>query len=136
MAKKRGKQRTQAKFRNAVIQGVKRAFTYYSPKYQEVKNEARRELPKFKKDGTRAAVDEVWFECALCKKLAKEIEIDHRDPIVPINTTASLMELSEIVARTDCDKSNLWALCVPCHDAKSSDENRLRKDYAKARKNS
>lgn len=124
---KKKKTRTIAKFRNFIIQGIKTSFTKYHPNYQIVKDRARVSLPRYNKDGSRHKVDSVWYLCAKCQELVKDVDIDHVFLIVPVTTTAKNMSWDEIVDRTDCELEDLQCLCENCHLEKSNLEKEQRK---------
>jgi hypothetical protein len=74
------------------------------------------------------------YECAQCKELFKdkEVQIDHIDPVIEIS--AGFVDLDTFAKRLFCDESNLQILCKPCHLKKSNEENKLRRDYKKGKK--
>jgi 5-methylcytosine-specific restriction endonuclease McrA len=127
--KRKKKERTEAKVRSAVFNGMRSAFAEYSPKYQAVKDRCKVRVPRYNKDGSRHKVDLAFHKCELCGNLVKsdEIQIDHVQPVVPIGTNYRDMSLDELFSRMDCDESNLQALCKECHDKKSKEENEQRK---------
>lgn len=61
------------------------------------------------------------FVCAKCSKVdgAKEFQIDHIEPVIPLNKTQSEMSWDEIIERMFCDLSNLQVLCLDCHHEKT-----------------
>jgi hypothetical protein len=120
------KKRTQAKFENGVISAAKVSFARNSPKYGEVLARCRVTRPRMLKDGARGKVDEVWSRCEKCLELVKDIEVDHRQPVIEIGKTRRDYTLDQIIARLDCDISNLQALCISCHDEKTAMERELR----------
>lgn len=67
------------------------------------------------------------YECAACKELfgTKEIQIDHRIPVVDIELGDQGLEI--FAQRLYCEVENLDVLCKNCHAAKSSTEMHLRK---------
>jgi 5-methylcytosine-specific restriction endonuclease McrA len=62
------------------------------------------------------------------------MEVDHQEPLIPINKTLEEMEWSEVVDRLWCDVKNLRPLCKPCHKEKSKEENKERRLQKKAKK--
>lgn len=77
-----------------------------------------------------------WVRCNICKKpeAASYIDIDHIDPKIPINRSFEEMSLDEYVERTWCEVVNLQPLCSTCHDIKSKEENKLRRQLKKEKK--
>jgi hypothetical protein len=77
----------------------------------------------------------VHFECAMCGKMfldrkgAKDIAVDHREPVVPLDRPLS--DLSEYINRLFCSVDNLQILCNykglrngtnSCHKIKTAKE--------------
>ena len=126
------KKRTQNKFENAAISGVRLAFSRYSPKYGEVWEKARVELEKPPlKDGSPAKTKAVRRWCAKCGFLEKneKADVDHKIPVIPIGKTRHDFTLGEYIDMVDCDISNLWVLCEKCHNFKSAIEREERKKF-------
>jgi len=121
------KKRTQNQFENAVISGARRAFARYSPKYQEVLEASRVELPRVLKDGTHGKVNEVWHTCNVCKELQKKVDIDHIEPVIEIGKSRKDYHLGEYIERLDCSIMNLQVICEACHNEKSLHETKQRK---------
>jgi hypothetical protein len=135
--KKRGKTRTQAKFHYGCVQGMKQSFAHFSPKYAEVLQARKRTRPRLNADGTRHKVDSVFWSCESCGRevTGKEggLEVDHRDPVIPIGKHYSEMSMQEIFERLDCPRHNLWAICQECHEVKTAHEKALRKESREQR---
>lgn len=132
--KKKVKTRTYKKYRTAIINGMRKSWAWYHPKYGEELLKRRVEIPKHKKDGELSKVPEVWYRCDLCCELAKELDCDHIDPVVPAGLTYHDLTLDEYEARLDCDVANLQYICTPCHDFKSTLEKDQRKQLKKDKK--
>lgn len=119
---------------------IRRAFRQ-SKRMMQVLNAARVELPPaLKKDGTPGARNQVRFRCAVCKQLfpGKWVNVDHIDPVVPLDRNEKDMTPNELVDRIYSDPSNLQVICstpvknLPkgkksCHSIKSTEENFIRK---------
>lgn len=75
---------------------------------------------------TKARQHRGVYKCQLCQKEvgAKEIKIDHIDPVIPIE---GFKDWNEVVDRLFCEESGYQAICKPCHDAKTIAENELRR---------
>ncbi len=123
--------RLTAKDRGLVVSAIKRAFSR-SELRKAVLNES---IVEGHTDLSRPRV-KTWCRCACCGKLdAKSyMQVDHIDPIIPVNLQAIDLTPNEIVLRTWCDKSNLQALNVNCHKVKSAAEMKERSRYRKLRK--
>lgn len=83
-------------------------------------------------DLTRPRV-KTWYRCEECNgRFAQhQLEVDHRDPVIPTNKTLEDMTWEELVDRTWCDRINLQVLCDPCHDKKTALERDERKQHKK-----
>ena len=123
------------KDRNAIIGGIKRVW-HRHPRRLEVMKRVRKEEPRYRKDGSKAAKPQVFYICEACGAKAKpgrtaggypQVHIDHIDPVVPVDTVLDDMTLDRYVERLFCDVSNLQALCSTCHNAKTQAERRLRR---------
>lgn len=67
------------------------------------------------------------YKCAKCLDSfpAKEIDIDHIDPIVPVETGFTTWD--DFIKRLFCPVEQLQALCRVCHKEKSASE-RIRRN--------
>ena len=68
------------------------------------------------------------FKCAVCNQdyPAKEVNVDHNDPVVcPVE---GFVNWDVYIKRMFCGKENLQVLCTTCHDIKSSEERKVRKE--------
>lgn len=87
-------------------------------------------------DPTRPRVTK-WAKCANCKELHPKylMQVDHKEPLVPIDKSLEEMTWDEVVSRTWCDVKNLDTLCKPCHRTKTlaegKERRRLRKERSK-----
>lgn len=77
-----------------------------------------------------------WSRCALCKELTPTYkgDLDHKDPIVPVTSSFEEMSLDEVVDRTWCQENRLQFLCEICHDKKTQEENKERREIKKGKK--
>lgn len=76
-----------------------------------------------------------WSRCSSCGQptATYQMEIDHVQPLVPLDKKLEDMTWNEVVDRTWCDILNLQPVCKPCHKAKSKIENAERRRIAKGR---
>ena len=120
MAKKRPPYNENASFRGA----LRRVFAR-SPIVQEVKNEGRRDVPKYNKDGSRSKKDAVQYSCQVCNEwvASKMISVDH---IVPVISEDGFEDWNTFVARLSCEKKNLQRICDDCHQIKTNQERWVR----------
>jgi 5-methylcytosine-specific restriction endonuclease McrA len=74
-----------------------------------------------------------WGKCAECGKLepAYLLEIDHKEPIIPVGQTLDDMDWDEIIDSIWCDERKLQALCSECHYRKTKTENSERRRIKK-----
>lgn len=72
-------------------------------------------------------------KCACCggEFPAKEVQVDHIDPIVPITGMDSW---DNIIARALVEVEGMQVLCKPCHLKKTKEENDRRREYKKTGK--
>jgi hypothetical protein len=117
---------------SAIISSLKRVFSR-SPIVIEKLKENRRERPWFKKDGTQAKKPRVEYICENCKKwyMGKDIQVDHKEPVVPVNIPVKHICMNRLIERLFCDIDNLQVLCKSCHKIKSDEENITRRSWKK-----
>jgi len=74
-----------------------------------------------------ARVSRGLYKCNNCKEIfgPKEIFMDHKFPVVAIT---GFENLGKYVESLFCSEENYQALCGPCHDKKTEEENKLRKE--------
>jgi len=63
--------------------------------------------------------------------IAGRMDIDHINPVVPVESSGKKKDWNDIISRLYCNESNLQSICMFCHKTKSLAE---RVDRAKARK--
>ena len=99
----------------------------------------RSEEPRIRLDGSVGKKPSVFYICESCggrakaqpSKLFPQIHIDHIDPVVPIGTAITDMTWDQYIERLFCDPKNLQALCTDCHNVKTQEENRERREIKK-----
>lgn len=128
--KKKKKKRTWNE--NAAIRGAVRRIFSRSPVVWEVLSEGRREVPKYRKDGSRARKDAVQYLCQVCNQWvgSTKIAVDHIDPVIPADST--FLDWNTFIARLFCGKENLQRICDGCHYVKTQDERRRRREFLKS----
>lgn len=74
-----------------------------------------------------------WSKCNECGKMEPTylMELDHSEPVIPIDTSFEDMSLDDVVDRLWCDESLLKPLCHECHLLKSKSENAERRRLKK-----
>lgn len=77
-----------------------------------------------------------WIKCTECGTMEAKsnIQLDHNDPVIPLNKSFEEMTLDEVVNRQWCEENNLKPMCKPCHYSKTTIENKQRR-LLKKRKN-
>jgi len=72
------------------------------------------------------------FRCAQCDGVftRREVHRDHIEPVVPIIGLESCAQLIETML---CFAEGYQILCIPCHEAKSIEENKKRREWKKSK---
>ncbi len=104
-----------------ILSAIKRCFSR-SPLHRDVLTKAKHPTEKGPKGGAR-------YICEICKDnfAQGKIQVDHIDPVIPVDVTARDMSFDEIIARIFCPPENYQAACVECHKVKSKEENKQRR---------
>lgn len=120
----------------AALRGAWRRVFSRSPIVREVLQDARREVPKYNKDGTRSKKDSVQYNCYVCKEWVGStgIQVDHIIPVVDPHIGFVNWEVYE--KRLFCGKENLGCICETCHKAKTDNEKAIAKERRKKEKES
>lgn len=115
---------------SSIMSSLKRTFSR-SPLIQEILKDHRQEHAQYNKDGSLAKKPAVRYPCAECDKIhmGSNIQVDHLDPVVPLNIPAKHACMNEIIKRLFCEKDNLQILCKDCHKIKSKEENKIRNEW-------
>ena len=115
---------------SAIRSALRRSFSR-SPIARGVKNAGRREVPKYKKDGTLALKPSVQYHCQCCQQWVPsgDIKIDHIIPVVDVKI--GFVDWNTYIPRLWCAVSNLQRLCSACHDVKTAQED-VERTYWKA----
>ncbi len=77
-----------------------------------------------------------WCYCPECGVLTPEwkMEVDHVDPVVPLDRSFADMDMEELIDRQWCPEENLVAKCDLCHQEKTQSETKTRAAFKRARK--
>ena len=107
---------------NSAIRGALRRAFARSPLVQEIMADSRREVPRYKKDGSRHKKNSVQRQCQVCKNWvgSSQISVDHIAPVISVDN--GFQDWNEFIARLWCDKNNLQRICDACHDKKTYEE--------------
>lgn len=133
---------------NRLVSGLRKVFRLH-PIMKEVLQEVRVELPpKILKNGSVGKKIQVRFRCKSCGELfsTKNVNVDHIEPMIPLDIESKDMSLDEIWERLRCSKSNLQVLCstkkknlpkgqLSCHTLKTSRENYIRDGFKNYKSN-
>lgn len=76
-----------------------------------------------------------WGLCPGCllKVPLYKFQVDHKDPVIPTNSSFEEMTLDEVVDRTWTTENNLTPLCESCHTVKTKAESAERKRHKKGK---
>lgn len=117
---------------DTAIRGALRRVFSRSPVVREVLMKNRREVPKYRKDGTRAKRDAVQYQCNLCNEWvgSTKIAVDHIEPVISVDE--GFIDFNTFIERLFCDADNLQPICETCHRLKTNAERiaRLVKQYS------
>jgi hypothetical protein len=116
---------------SSVLQAVKREFSRSVIVDQKLKS-CKIVKVKYKKDGSKSRVPDVFYPCAHCTKefKRKDVQVDHVEPVVPVQIPAKHMSWDVIIEeRCFVGLDGLQVLCKPCHLIKSNLENAERRKW-------
>jgi len=118
---------TEARFRSFIFSLLRQGTRRWAPK-SDVKKEGK--------------VSRGIYECASCKqhvpvtvptitkegkrKRVNNVFVDHIEPIV--DPAVGFTTWDEYIERMFCEKDNLQLLCKECHDIKSKEETKIKKE--------
>jgi len=106
------------------IKGAMRQVAKFAPEVKEALNLSVHPTIKGPRGGAK-------FTCAKCGEAfdRKEVQVDHKDPVIPVDKRTVDLDWNTIVERMFCSAENYQVLCKPCHVIKSNDERKERKKY-------
>jgi len=109
-----------------LIKGAIRRLFARSPQKYECLNKAIHPTIKGPRGGKQ-------YICSTCKKTfsANKVQVDHIDPVIPVNKTINDLDYNMIVARIFCNIKNLQVICTECHKIKTKEERKQRKQHKK-----
>lgn len=69
-----------------------------------------------------------WGKCPICLIISPlyKFQVDHIDPVVPLDKSYHSMGLDETVDRMWCEQKGLQGICESCHNEKSQAERKIR----------
>ena len=94
------------------------------PSKKEAMNEAIHPTEK----GPRGGNMFICAQCGLCFN-AKDIQMDHIQPVVPVHETIHTMKWNHVIERLFSPKEAYQCLCKPCHQVKCNAERLERMEY-------
>ncbi len=115
--KKPRKPKSEKAIKNEIRARMRQLFIWYSESFTLAKNKAK--------------ISYGLYQCESCGAMVKDIEIDHIDPVVPIDVKTSDLSLDEYYSNLFCDPENLQAICNNCHTTKTDLENKARLETKK-----
>lgn len=103
------------RFKSFLMSALRNQSRFWFPKTECIKN---------------ARVDRGKYQCSICPAIVgpKDIKADHIDPVILLEGFDSW---SEVIKRIFCGIEGYQALCKPCHDLKTKEENAKRKSLRK-----
>lgn len=111
--------------KDSAIRGALRRTFSRSPVIRQMMQKVRREVPKFKKDGSLSKKNAVQYLCNVCKQYVGStlISVDH---IVPVIDKEGFLNWETFINRLFCDETNLQVICDQCHLLKTNQERNIR----------
>lgn len=99
---------TQARWWSFLRSLLRSGWNRYPVKYAVLKEK------RLKNDGRFSAKTKWMYECAECKEMfqQKEIQVDHK---TPAGTLKSYEDIAGFVQRLFCGKGDLQIVCKKCH---------------------
>lgn len=121
------KLRMTPKERGMILGAIRKAFSR-SETARKV-----REAARAKSKGPRGGAQ---YTCASCKAISSisGINVDHISPVVPVGKSYTDFTWDQLIARLWCCEDNLQVLCKKCHNLKTKEEKRARKEAKKSNK--
>lgn len=122
--------RISARERGLIKGGLRRVFSR-----SDLRREALLSAKVTHSDPKRPRV-KTWYACAECKKPypQHQLQLDHKIPIVPIDSTLEDMNWDTLINNLWCSADNLQILCLTCHKKKCKTERDQRKQFKKGTK--
>lgn len=114
---------TEARYNSFIKSGIRSLTRKWKPMFDALK-ESQTERKINPKTGKLA----MHHKCAMCGVdfPAKEVIVDHIEPISPTDHHATW---DEIIERALVEKDGFQVLCKPCHQPKSNEENAKRRKF-------
>jgi len=115
----------------AIYSALRRAHRN-SPEYREALKLAKEEY--FIKSKKGKDLRRVRFKCKTCGEAnnRKLVNIDQKLSVIPI---IGKTDFNDYISRLFCGVNGLQILCKRCHNEKSKQENKQRREYKKGLKN-
>lgn len=103
--------------------GLRTLSRKWPPKYETLRkaNVGKRLDPATGKESFR-------YRCAGCNNVfkQKDVQVDHIDPVV--STIDGFVDWNEYIMRMFCEADGLQVLCTECHNIKTQNERKQRKE--------
>lgn len=106
-----------------ILSSIKRVFSR-SPTHREALNNAKCPRKRGPRGGAR-------YRCECCRVDfgVTGVQVDHIDPVIPVDRRARDMSWDEIISRIFCAIENLQVACRSCHKKKTAIENKERRKH-------
>jgi 5-methylcytosine-specific restriction endonuclease McrA len=123
--------RITAKERNLIKGALRRVFARSELRNLVIKATIQKDYS----DPERPRV-KTWCKCENCKNYEPKsyMVVDHKEPVIPIHLTLEDMSWDTVIDGLWCIIENLQALCKKCHDVKTKQENKERRQRKKEKK--
>ena len=114
---------TEARFHSFITGALRAALRKWGPMHK-VKKRASIKWGWYLCAGYKCKTHQVEASVMLAKKRVNNIHVDHIFPVV--DPAVGFVDWSVYVERMFLEEDGLQVLCKSCHDAKTSDERKLR----------
>ena len=121
--------RITAKERGLLKGAIRRVFSRSELRKAAI---AKNSIDHFNPDRPRVTK---WSFCTECGTIDAQylMDVDHREPVVPIDRSFADMSMDEALDRQWCELEKLDVLCSDCHDGKTAIENKERRRIKKGK---
>lgn len=122
---------TDGRLKTFIVSALRGAFRKYPTKHEVLK--AAFVGKKVNKKTKRLSAH---YVCNACKQEypTSEVNVDHINPVVSVED--GFTSWDSFISNLFCSADDLQVLCTDCHDKKTQQENKERRDNAKSKRSS